>query len=383
MYFSIPSATYSDILRRAKLAMGKQNLPILGTARFTVSPCGRTLEVTTTDLDITLAQRIPLEDMGGPGSICLELRQLTAIRPDKNTPVRIDHAPYLKEFTHGNSDSQILYVAAGMSATAPLESFPASEFPDPPAIPASDHTCLLPGKTLATLAASIPFQSKDETRYVLNGALLDSSAGGSIIATDGKRLFQSSAKVTPESVILPSKACNILARLAPASAAAALHDHVHQPGNTTRFLSIRTSAFTLTSKLIEGNYPNYHQVIPTDFNSSITFADPTGLAKWLASLPEKATANSVHLTPRAPHFVDLVHSHGNLTATAYLQGNPCSIAFNSHFFADALTAAPGTLRLMDEMSPAVLRTTTALVVLMPMRITTEATTPAPKSAAAA
>jgi DNA polymerase-3 subunit beta len=373
MYLSIPSSVFADLLRRAKLAMdGKPRLPILGSIRFTVSPCGRNLEVASTDLDLTLFQQFLLDDPSTPGSVCLDFKQLAAIKPDRKTPVRISFAPHSKRFSSNTPDAVCLYVSAGMSARAELDSFPTSEFPAPPPIPSTDHLCLLPAKSLQVIAASIPFQSKDDSRYVLNGALLDPEMGGTVVATDGRRLFHVPAKVTPEPAIVPSKACIAIARLGPVAAAAAIHsDHTK-----VRFLSVRTPEWQIVTKLIDGNFPNYRQVIPhpESLTSSVTFSDPDGVAKWLRSLP---SSDALSLTPRLPHFIDLSQGKSRrLTTTALLRGNPPPIAFNPHFLADAIEAVPGTLHLSDSMSPGVLRNPTALVVLMPMRITTETKTEA-------
>lgn len=367
MHFSLPSATFSDALKRARLAMSsKANLPVLGSILCRVTLDGRTLEISATDLDLMLTQRIPLETPGGPGEICLFHSSLSAIKPDRNTPVRID--------VTGTHSAEVQYVAGGMAARATLDTLAASEFPWPPAMPGpADHTCLLPTKTLLALAASLPFQSEDETRYVLNGAFLDPADGGSIIATNGRFLARFPCKVLPAPAILPAKACKIIARIGPGAASAARVDH---PPTHNSYLSIRTPGWTLHTKLIQGNFPNYHQVIPEGGSHHLTFADPAGVAKWLESLPVSPTGNSVTLRPRFPHFVDLIHAHGRITATAYLQGEPPEIAFNPHYMAAVLTAVPGTFTLTDGMNPALIRTPTAHAVLMPMRITTEATEPA-------
>lgn len=377
MWFSIPSAVFTDCLKRARLAAeSAPRLPILGTALFTVTPDGRTLEISTTDLDQTLTQRIPLEEPGGPGAACLTLAALYTVRPDKKTPVRIDYSPHVRAFQPNAPDAEILYVAGGMSARAPIECFPATEFPWPAdlTLPGpADHATLLPGKTLAAIAASIPFQSKDETRYVLNGAFLDPATG--VVATDGRVLAKFPCKVTPDPITLPSGACKTLAALGPASASAS---PVITTDTTTSFISIRTPGWTLLTKLITGNYPNWRQVIPTEFTASITLADAPGVAKWLASLKSD---HAVHLSTRLPHHVDLTHRSGRITATAYIEGTPPDIAFSPRYLAAALAAAPGTLSLTDERSPGYLRTPTSQVVLMPMRITTETKTEAAEAAA--
>jgi DNA polymerase III sliding clamp (beta) subunit (PCNA family) len=386
MYLSIPSATYRDCLTTARTAMvTRGSLPVLAMLHFRITPeAPYVLEVTSTDLDVSLTQLIPLTEPGGPGAVCISLASLTAIKPDRGTPVRIDHAPLMKQFNSDTPDAQILYVKAGHSAAAHLEILPSEDFPhwtNPPG--PEEFTCLIPGRTLQCIAESIAFQSTEETRPVLNGVLLSPDAGGTIVATNGRMLAKWQSKVTPEEVILPRKACNVLTKLGLSSATCAI-TREYDDHNTS--ISFRSSKSVLHTKLVPGKFPNYQAVIPeTDsltLNSAITFADPVGISSWLSSLPVPKNTSSVRLCPRLPHFVDIIHEQGHLTVTAYLQNNPPEIAFAPKLLATALAIIPGTLHLTDDTSPGVLRHSHALAVLMPMRITAPASTESNESAAA-
>ena len=379
MHLSLPSATFREILTTARTAMSPiKGLPVLAMLHFRITPeAPSVLEVTSTDLDVSLTQILPLEEPGGHGAVCISLASLTAIKPDRGTPVRIDHAPLMKQFRADLPEAQILYVKAGHSASAHLDILPSEDFAhwtNPPG--PEDFACLIPGKTLQCIAASIPFQSTDETRYVLQGVMLCPDAGGTLVATNGRILAKWQSKATPETVILPRKACQVIAKLALSSATCALTQSEWVDNPFPASITFRSKSAVLHAKLINGNYPNYQQVIPKadcdTLTSALTFADPAGIASWLASLPVPKNSDSIRLCPRAPHFVDLIHEHGSLTATAYLENSPPEIAFNPKFLAAGLTAAPGTLHLTDETSPGVLRHGHALAVLMPMRIMSKA-----------
>lgn len=362
MWFSLPSATFSEILRTAKLAMmSKPRLAVLSALHLQVTPDGRTLEITSTDLDVSLTQRVPLDEPGGPGACCIPLAGLTAVKPDKKTPVRIDFAPHAKSFSPDAPNCQILYVAGGQSAKADLDTLAVKEFPVRELPPPDAFTCLFPARTMKAIIDSLAFQSDDQTRYVLNGACLDPAEGGSVVATNGRVLGRWKTKVTPEKVILPAKACHALARMGVSATSVCLPPPADK---VQRVLHFRHGRHILTTKLIEGNYPNYHAVIPARQERAITFADAPGVAKWLATLD----ANPVHLHPRAPHYVDMIHPQGRITATAYLQNEPPEIAFNPAYLADALAAVGGTLYLTDEMSPGTVRNADCLAVVMPMRV---------------
>ena len=389
MHLSLPSATFRDCLTTARTAMGtSKGLPVLSYLHFRITPEDPSvLEVTSTDMDVSLTQFLPLDEPGGHGAVCISLASLTAVKPDRGTPIRIDHAPLMKQFNAALPEAQILYVKAGHSAAANLDILPSEDFAHwsrPPG--PEDFTCLIPGKTLQCIADSIPFQSTDEKRPVLGGVLLSPDAGGTLVATNGRILAKWQSKATPEAVILPRKACQVLAKLALSSATCALTQSEWQDNPYPKSLSFRSKSAVLHANLYNGNFPNYQQVIPKadtfTLTSALTFADPAGIASWLSSLPVPKNSDMIRLCPRAPHFVDLIHEHGHITATAYLENEPPEIAFNPKFLAAGLTAAPGTLHLTDEHSPGILRHGNALAVLMPMRLASKAEIKAETEAAA-
>lgn len=367
MHFSLPAAAFKQMLSTAKQALaGKSTLPILAMLHFRVAEDGRTITVTSTDLDVTVEQTLPLLAPGGPGEWCLDYKALAAIRPDKDTPVRIDADP------HG---AQVQYVSGRFSASAMIPRDGAEQFPLPPTPP--PDACVrvnLPQRSLDAIITALRFASEDETRYVLNGVLLTPSEGGSAVATDGRRLIQLRVPSTPVPCILPTKLCKILASLKPTAAQATIlldrNGHSELYGSHAVF---RLGDVTVHSKLIEGNFPNYKQVIPpsAESTSAITFTDHPAVAAWLSTLREAKGSFSVRLEPRPPHSVDLIHTSGQITATAFLQDGPPTIAFNPHFLATALTAIGGTLYLSDGESPGVMRCPGSLAVLMPMRVTTQ------------
>lgn len=383
MHLSIPSATFRDILSTAKLALHtRSTLPILESLLFKVHPDGHTLTITSTDLDLTLVQTILLEAQAGPGEACIPFRQLAAIRPDKNTPVRIDARLFDPQ---EDNDAQVLYVSGGFSAKAECTVLDPSQFPPIPTPPPEDYSCLLPSKTIAAISTALIAASTDQTRYVLNGVFLSPQNGGAIVATDGRRLIKMRGKATPAECILPTRLCQLLDKLKPGAVSCAVQSEPNQwkqaPQGTA--ISMRLSpGITVHSKLVEGNYPNYQQVIPSDATSSITFTDPAAVATWLSRLPKPTKSDHVILQPRAPHFVDLIHASGSITTTAHLADEPPSIAFNPGFMADCLTAIGGTLYLIDCMSPGTFRNPSGLAVLMPMKMHVDEQAPAPAEEAA-
>jgi DNA polymerase-3 subunit beta len=219
--------------------------------------------------------------------------------------------------------------------------------------------------------------STDETRYVLNGIFTSFRDGKmTLVATDGRRLAMVDSDLEfPAShetdVIIPSKAVQELQRLLGDSGELILKLNDNQ-------ISFVIGDTLLCSKLIDGNYPNYRQVIPGDSNERVVISREALLETVRrVSLLSSDKANSVKLvfsenrievTANSPDVGEAQES-----MDVIYQGPPMQIAFNPEFLQAPLRALDSEqvyLDLIDEMSPGVLRIEgTFLYVLMPMRVT--------------
>src|SRR5213082_1875755 len=218
--------------------------------------------------------------------------------------------------------------------------------------------------------------STDETRYVLNVILFSFKENKlTLVATDGRRLalvdleleFPRSQEVD---IIVPTKAVIELGRLLGDEGDVRLSVEENQ-------VAFQIGDTLLASKLIEGNYPNYRQVIPGEAKERVTlerelFLNALRRVSLLAS--EKSNSiklnfskNNIDITANTPEVGEAKES----LAVQY-KGRDFSIAFNPEFFMAplrALTEDEVFLDLIDEMSPGVLKIQTPfLYVLMPMRI---------------
>ena len=218
--------------------------------------------------------------------------------------------------------------------------------------------------------------STDETRYVLNGVLFSFKENKlTLVATDGRRLAMLDIELEfPRSheaeIIVPTKAVTELQRL------------LKDDGEVKISVGSGQIAFDLNntllvSKLIEGNYPNYKQVIPSEAKERVTLERETFLnslrrVSLLASDKSNSiklnfSKNNIEITANTPEVGEAKES----LAVAY-KGREFSIAFNPEFLMAPLRALGEDevfLDLIDEMSPGVLKIQTPfLYVLMPMRI---------------
>ena len=218
--------------------------------------------------------------------------------------------------------------------------------------------------------------STDETRYVLNGVLFSFKENKlTLVATDGRRLAMLDIELEfPRSheaeIIVPTKAVTELQRL------------LKDDGEVKISVGSGQIAFDLNntllvSKLIEGNYPNYKQVIPAEAKERVTLERETFLnslrrVSLLASDKSNSiklnfSKNNIEITANTPEVGEAKES----LPVAY-KGRDFSIAFNPEFLMAPLrnlTEDEVFFDLIDEMSPGVLKIQTPfLYVLMPMRV---------------
>lgn len=364
MKFRISKEAFLDGLQKVQhVVSSRTTLPILSNVLL-VAKDGR-LQFTTTDLDVGITGSVEAQ-IDKEGATTLPAKRLVSIvreLPASEVEVSVDSKNHAS-IRSGPSFFKII----GLSDTEfpPLPDFAnAKEFKIP-------QNVMRDG--LRKTSYSI---STDETRYVLNGIFTSFRDGKmTLVATDGRRLAMVDADLEfPAShetdVIIPSKAVQELQRL------------LGDSGDVIVKLSDSQISFTigdslLCSKLIEGNYPNYRQVIPGDSNERVVIGREALLETVRrVSLLSSDKSNSVKLvfsenrievTANSPDVGEAQES-----MDVIYQGPPMQIAFNPEFLQAPLRNLDTNdvyLDLIDEMSPGVLRIEgTFLYVLMPMRVT--------------
>lgn len=363
MKFSLPKEAFLDGLQQVQSVVStRTTLPILSNVLLQAED-GH-LRLTTTDLDVGVRGSIEAQ-IEEPGATTLPARRLFSIIRELPTgEVRFESdGKNIARIQSGHSDFRI-------------HGLPQDEFPPLPKFEGARAYVLPQDKVKDALRKTSYAISTDETRYVLNGILCAFKDNKlTMVATDGRRLahVDLDLELTPEqetSVIVPAKAIAELARL--------LRDegdlHVQLGTNQVAF---ELNGTLLVSKLIEGNYPNYRQVIPAE-------------AKERVSLERETFLNAVKrvalLTSEKSNSVKLIFTKNNLDIAANSPeigeakeslpvkygGRDLTIAFNPDFLMAPLrhlTDDEVHLELIDEMSPGVVKVNTPfLYVLMPMRI---------------
>jgi len=260
----------------------------------------------------------------------------------------------------------------------PREDFPATAGGELP------HRFSLPAKDLRSLIDRSRFAiSTEETRYYLNGIYLhvaEDKGGGHLraVATDGHRLARVEMEVPKGAggmpgVIVPRKTVGELRKLIEET-----EEPVEVALSDTR-IRFAFDSVTLSSKLIDGNFPDYQRVIPVGNDKSMTvdrrmFAEAVDRVSTIAS--EKSRA--VKLSLKKNSMVLSASSPENGSASEELEvgygGSPIEIGFNARYLLDITGQLQGTeaeFKLADAASPTLLgdaADSTALYVLMPMRV---------------
>lgn len=349
---SFPSALLAA-LKPLTAAMEKRNtIPVVGTALLTGA--GGKLAMTSTDLDIMAETAISYD--GEDFSIAVDPWKLAGLLKGATT-VRFE----VETTTHGDSESHqlILETDAGRSVLAAL---PPGEFPimadfAPAAVAMVDSAAWREALTFIT-----PYISTEETRYYLNGANLHAGviAGEKVLrfrATDGHRAAMQSMPAPewdgelPENVIIPRKTVAWLVK------------HLPEQGDvmveiSAAKLKVTAQGVTMTSKLIDGNFPDMDRVIPSaaeEGTAIFTVEDPRAFATAVARLTTLSQDRSVTVRLTISDKVEaMVRNHEGGRATADLPVVSCngdlSLDFNGKYLLEALKE-PGTIRLYGANSP--------------------------------
>jgi DNA polymerase III subunit beta len=257
----------------------------------------------------------------------------------------------------------------------------ADEFPPLPQFK-EDKKVTLPQETVKSMMKKTSFAiSTDESRYVLNGIYLSlKDHKMTMVATDGRRLalVDEEVEVVESSqgeFIIPAKAVNELNRLFSDKGEVEIKYAENQAAFTLR--DEKGGSVLIITKLIEGNYPNYRQVIPAEAKERVALAREEFLhALRRAEIMTSEKSNSVKLAFTKNNLAITANSpevgEARESLAINYKGKDMAIAFNPKYMIDPLNALPNDevfLELIDELSPGVLKINGPfLYVVMPMRL---------------
>lgn len=364
MKFTISQEAFAEGLQNAVSAVNpRSTLPILSNVLLQAS--GDEVVLTATDLDFTVRTRVAAQ-VGKSGSTTLPARRLSTLVKDlPKTDIEVE------------IDAKSMATLKSGAGVYKIFGMPEAEFPGLPAFDGAVEFKLKASDLKDGLRKTHYAISLDETRYVLNGIFFSFKNDKlTLVATDGRRLALSEVNdlEIPSSLerefIVRTKAISELMRTLADTGDVV----IRLAQNLVQFES---GATTVISKLVDGNYPNYVQVIPTKVNERVTVEREALLnaVRRVSLLNSEKTAavrlhfskGSIEISCNTPEVGEARES-----IAAPYKGKEISIAFNPEFLMAPLRylqADEVHFELIDDISPGVIKINVPFVyVLMPMRV---------------
>lgn len=363
MKFAVTKEALLEGLQRIlNVVSSRATLPVLNNTLIETTETG--LRLTTTDLDVAIRCDVPAQ-IEKPGATTLQARRFAAIVRELVS----------SEIVCETDSKHITALTCGTSVFK-LFGLPKEDFPKFPDLPDAKIYTLKQAELKDGLRKTAYAISLDETRYVLNGILFSFTENKlTLVATDGRRLalFDSDIEF-PQSqernFIVPTKAVTELQRILTEEGDVQIVAGTNQ-------IVFRIPGAELAAKLVEGNYPNYRQVVPGEAKERITLERELLLnsVRRVAILSTDKTSsirlsfgkNNLDISTNTPEVGEARES----MAIAY-RGRDLSIAFNPEFLMDPLRNLADDevhIELIDEISPGVIKINKPfLYVLMPMRV---------------
>ena len=362
-------------LQRVQGVVEKRNtMPILSNILIEAKQEG--VEIVATDLEIGM-RGLYKATVEKPGGITLSARKLYEI---------------IKELTVGeieiaSGDNNWTTIQAGKSQFK-IVGLPSTDYP---ALPTIEREGLIPlaGAGFLELIRKTLFAAGDnDARYILNGLLVTLITSEKktilrLVGTDGHRLAvaeqdvgKAGAKSVPQEIkaIIPKKAAHEMQRLLEEGGEG-------EPliGFTKNLMIFRKSGLLLTSRLMEGNYPNYQQVIPKESGRKIGVNRgelESALRRVSVLSRDKANAVKVSFVSGQMTLFSSNPDFGEATEelAAQYEGEALNTGFNARYLLDITNQIEGKevrFLLSDAGSPAIIEDaedSRTLYVLMPLRV---------------
>ncbi|HLF18902.1 MAG TPA: DNA polymerase III subunit beta [Candidatus Omnitrophota bacterium] len=339
----------------------KITLPIL--SNILIETKDNKLRMNATDLDIGISCEIPVETLE-EGGVTVPAKRFSDI---------IKEMPEGEILIHAKKNNQV--DIEGNLCRFKLNGLPKEEFPKFPEFKDKEVVVIDQGVLKNMIRLTSFAVSHEESRYVLNGVLFEiSDKTIRIVATDGRRLAKIEKTIQKPikkdiSVIIPIKAINEIAR------------NLKEEGSVSLIVGANQVLFEIdgvliATRIIEGEFPNYNQVIPKPTENKVSMRRDELLssirrANLLATPDFQAVkfevfSNKMVVSKSTP---DIGESREEITVK--YGGHEMVIGFNPGFLIDFLKNIDDEeidIELLGEDKPAVMRLGEYLYLALPMRI---------------
>src|SRR3954453_17745389 len=307
------------------------------------------LRVAATDMELSLRATLPAQ-LDGDGAIVLPGKTLADIaRLLPSDEVVIEHRPA----------ESVVHVTAG-SASYTLHTYNPEDFPRLPELEAVSTFAVERAPLLETITRVARAASRDESRPVLTGILVQFTAGSLVMAaTDSYRLAVKQTELdgnVPElEAIVPARALQELARIAGSGDEIEVGVHENQ-------VIFATSGVWLTTRRIDGQFPNYKQLLPEAFEYELTVPrlELLDVVRRAAVMIQRSTPLQIRFAEGELTVIARTHEVGEWKEAMPIgfPGDSPEMGFNAGFLRDGLESLEGDdvrVKLISPLRPAVIQ----------------------------
>jgi DNA polymerase-3 subunit beta len=309
---------------------------------------GSELRLAATDMELSLRAVVSAQ-VEGDGAIVLPGRTLVDIaRLLPGDEVTIEH----------RASESVVHVTSG-SASYTLHTFNAEDFPRLPDVASTQTFSVERESLLETIGRVARAASRDESRPVLTGVLVQFADGKLVMAaTDSYRLAVKETELSGSApdleAIVPSRALQELARIASGDeVAVGVHDNQ---------VVFATEGVWVTTRRIDGQFPNYRQLLPESFETELTLprTELLDVVRRASVMIQRATPLQLRFADGEVTVVARTHEVGESRESmpAAYTGEPLEIGFNADFLREGLESVEGDdvrVKLISPLRPAVLQ----------------------------
>ncbi|MGD0980394.1 MAG: DNA polymerase III subunit beta [Solirubrobacteraceae bacterium] len=364
----------NELQTAARIASSRSAVQALSGVKLDVS--ANALELRATDMEVGLRLRIPAEDTA-PGTAVLPARLLLDIvRALPSAQVALELRP---------ADQAVTLVSG--TAVFDLRTLRSEDFPHLPESPAVSVT-LDAAAFIDTVARVARSASRDDTRPVLTGILVSASDSSlRMVATDSYRLSVKTTQLaepvaTPFEANVPARALQELARIAQQTAAEQIG--VARLDNQVVFTLAgaggEESDALLSSRLIDGQFPNFQQLLPESAEHELLVAREglVDVVRRISLLAQKNAPLRLGFSPGelrvSAQTPDVGEAHE--TVPLSFDGEPFEIGFNPEFLRDGLESVESqeiVIKLSSPLRPGLIESADGsgfVYLVMPIRLGT-------------
>ncbi len=330
----------------SRISSGSTTLPVLNNVLLKTDQGVLKLSSTNLEMGVNTWVRCKVEEQGGISVPAKTIVDLINNLPSDNITLSVDNNQLLIETSNYKTK---------VKGLAP------DEFPLIPQIE-EQNPVLINSREFKTAISQTAFAAAySETQPEISGILFNFEEGKlKLVATDRYRLAEKSISVKgsmSKSIIVPNRAVQELAKIVSNEG-----DQETQVYFTQNQIMFKTEETELTSRLIDGQYPDYKQIIPQEFNTEIDLAaDELTSAMRTAGIFTQ-TGNNVSLEFEAPDKLTISSSSGDLGESKLeipcsVTGQTGKIIFNHRYILDCLSTIgvkKVTFQIINENSPALL-----------------------------